>query len=47
MHDKFYKRGFDNMIGQKLRKEYEDGKIKSRKEYEEVLKYVLSNCKEI
>lgn len=47
MHDKFYKRGFDNTIGQKLRKEYEDGKIKSRKEYEEVLKYVLSNCKEI
>lgn len=45
MHDKFYKRGFDNNIGQILRKEYEDGKIRSRKEFEEVLKYVLFNCK--
>ena len=47
MHDKFYKRGFDNKIGQKLRKEYESGQIKSRKEFEEVLEYVLFNSKEI
>ncbi|NMB43058.1 MAG: hypothetical protein GX995_02875 [Clostridiales bacterium] len=47
MHDKFYKRGFDNKVGQKLRREYEDGKIKSRQEFEEVLKYVLSNCKKV
>lgn len=47
MHDKFYKRGFDNKIGQKLREEYECGKLKSRKEFEEELEYVLSNCKEI
>ena len=41
----FYKRGFDNTIGQKLRKQYEDGTIKSRKEYEEVLKlaFLLMN----
>ena len=45
MHDKFYKRGFGNNIGQILRKEYEGGKIRSRKEFEEVLKYVLFNCK--
>lgn len=47
MHDKFYKRGLDNNIGQILRKEYEGGKIKTRKEFEEVLKYVLSNCKKV
>lgn len=45
MHDKFYKRGYDNIIGKKLREEYEGGKIKSRKEFEEVLQYVLSNSK--
>ena len=44
LHDKFYKRGYDNKVGQTLRKQYEDGKIKTRKEFEEVLKYVLSNC---
>ena len=47
MHDKFYKRGFDNNVGQILRNEYENGKIRSRKEFEEVLRYVLSNCKKV
>lgn len=47
MHDKFYKRNFNNKVGQNLRKLYEDGKIRSTKEFEEVLKNVLSNCEEV
>lgn len=47
MHDKFYKRGYSDQIGIILRKLYEDGKIKSSKEFEEVLANVLSNCEEI
>lgn len=47
MHDKFYKRGYDNQIGIILRKLYEGGKIKSVKEFEEVLANVLFNCKKI
>lgn len=44
LHDKFYKRNIDPLIGKKLRKEYEDGKIKSSKDLEEVLQNVLSHC---
>lgn len=44
LHDKFYKRNIDPLIGNKLRKEYEDGKIKSAKDLEEVLQNVLSHC---
>lgn len=47
MHDKFYKRGYSDQIGIILRKLYEDGKIKSSKEFEEVLADVLSNCEAI
>lgn len=47
MHDKFYKRGYSDQIGIILQKLYEDGKIKSSKEFEEVLANVLSNCEEI
>lgn len=47
MHDKFYKRGYDNKIGTVLRKQYEDGKIRSLEEFEEVLADVLSCCKKI
>ena len=47
MHDKFYKRGFNDEIGQQLRKDHGDGKIKNRKEFEEVLKHVLPNSKKI
>jgi putative GTP pyrophosphokinase len=47
MHDKFYKRGYDDKIGTVLRKSYEDGKIKTVKEFEEVLANVLSHCKKI
>lgn len=47
MHDKFYKRGYDDKIGIILRNLYEDGKIKSSKEFEEVLANVLPNCEKI
>ena len=41
LHDKFYKRGYDSSCGQLLRKYYENGKIKSAEELEEVLEDVL------
>lgn len=44
LHDKFYKRNIDPLIGKRLRKEYENGKIKSSKDLEEVLQNVLSHC---
>lgn len=44
LHDKFYKRNIDPLIVKRLRKEYEDGKIKSSKDLEEVLQNVLSHC---
>lgn len=47
MHDKFYKRGYSDQVGIILRKLYEGGKIKSLKEFEEVLANVLSHCEEI
>ena len=47
MHDKFYKRAYDDKVGILLRKYYEDGKIKSINQFEEVFADVLSNCKEI
>ena len=42
MHDKLYKRGYSDQVGIILRKLYEGGKIKSLKEFEEVLANVLS-----
>lgn len=47
LHDKFYKRGYDSSCGQLLRKYYENGKIKSTEELEEVLEDVLYHCKKI
>lgn len=47
LHDKFYKRGYDNSLGQLLRKYYEDGRIKSAEDLEEVLEDVLHYRKEI
>ena len=47
LHDKFYKRGYDNSLGQVLRTYYENGKIKSAEEFEEVLENVLYHCEEI
>ncbi len=47
LHDKIYKRGYDSSCGQLLRKYYENGKIKSAEELEEVLEDVLYHCKKI
>ena len=47
LHDKFYKRGYDSSCGQLLRKYYENGKIKSAEELDEVLEDVLYHCKKI
>lgn len=47
MHDKFYKREYDESIGRQLRKYYEHGKIQSVNNLEEVLNDVLHNCKKI
>ena len=47
MHDKFYKRGYDDCIGIVLRELYEDGKIRSSEEFEEVLANVLSHCEKV
>lgn len=47
LHDKFYKREYDNTIGKRLREQYEHGKIKSAEEFEEVLEDVLYHCKKI
>lgn len=34
LHDKFYKHGYDDYLGQLLRKYYENGKIKSAEDLE-------------
>ena len=47
LYDKFYKRGYNDEVGTILRKSYEDCKIKSIEEFEEVLVNVLSNRKKI
>lgn len=47
MHTYFYKQGYDNRIGQKLRSLYESGRIRSVNDFKEVLDHVLSARKEI
>lgn len=47
LHDRFYKRGIDDYVGQELRKQYENDKIKSAEELEEVLENVLYHSKKI
>uniref|UniRef100_I5AUE0 Uncharacterized protein n=1 Tax=Eubacterium cellulosolvens (strain ATCC 43171 / JCM 9499 / 6) TaxID=633697 RepID=I5AUE0_EUBC6 len=44
LHSFLYKKGYNNIIGKMMRQEYERGNIKSEKDFEEVLKRVLSNC---
>ena len=46
-HKYVYKRNYSSEIGCILRKDYEDGKIRTEKEFLEVLNHVLSGCKEI
>ncbi|MCD7872800.1 MAG: hypothetical protein LUG21_05820 [Clostridiales bacterium] len=41
LHENFYKRGYDNSVGQLLRDEYEKGKTEA--ELQEVLNHVVSN----
>ena len=38
LHCYLYKRNYPNTVGQILRKQYEDGKIRNREEFEDVLK---------
>lgn len=47
LHKYVYKRDYGNKIGCILRKEYEDGKIRTEKEFVEVKNHVLSDSKEI
>lgn len=47
LHKYVYKRDYGNKIGCILRKEYEDGKIRTGKEFVEVQNHVLSDSKEI
>jgi len=42
LHKYLYKKGYSDMVGEKLRQEYECGKILNEQEFEEVLKHVLS-----
>ena len=41
LHDYVYKKNYPLSIGKELRKQYENGKIKNLKEFEEVLQNVL------
>lgn len=43
LHSYLYKKGYPNSIGQIMRSNYEQGMIKNREEFEEVLKNVLSD----
>lgn len=43
LHKYLYKRGYSDSVGRTLRQEYESGKILKEQEFEEVLKYVLSD----
>ncbi len=47
LHKYVYKRNYGNKIGCILRKVYEDGKIRTEKEFVEVQNHVLSDSKEI
>ena len=45
LHKYVYKRKYENTIGYLLRKEYENGKIKTEREFKEALDHVLSSSK--
>lgn len=45
LHSYLYKKGYPNEIGKELRRLYEAGKVRSAKEFEEVLKNVLRSSK--
>ena len=47
MHIHLYKYTKNNEIGIMLRKKYDNNEIKNEEDFKEVLKVVLSSCKEI
>lgn len=47
LHKYIYKREYNNAVGCMLRKEYENGRIRTESEFKGVLHRVLSDCKEI
>lgn len=47
LHKYVYKKNYPNSVGCSLRIAYEDGTIKSEKDFKEVLNHVLLDCKEI
>lgn len=44
LHDYLYKKAYPNEVGRKLRRLYEEGRIRNEKEFEEELKNVLFSC---
>lgn len=47
LHKYLYKREYPDSVGRILRSEYENGKILSEQQFEEVLSYVLSYSERI
>lgn len=47
LHKYLYKRGYSDSVGRMLRNEYENGKILSEQQIQEVLSCVLSHSKRI
>lgn len=47
LHKYVYKKNYPNSVGYSLRTAYEDGTIRSEKDFREVLNHVLLDCKEI
>lgn len=44
LHKYIYKKDYDNVVGQQLRKLYENAKIQTEQNFKEALKHVLSDC---
>ena len=44
LHSYLYKKNYPDSVGKTIRKKYEDGCIRNRDEFEEVLKNVLCDC---
>ena len=47
LHKYLYKREYPDSVGGIMRSKYENGKILSEQQFEEVLSYVLSHCERI
>ena len=44
LHSFLYKKNYPNKVGQRMREQYENGKVRSREEFEEMQKDVLLGC---